>query len=87
MNKKPTRLTEKKWFYPVIYLLFVIISVLPLYTERAYAYENTQDVIINLLMAAITPYKTWGIVFHIVTLFIVMLIALRPEKSGRIFSA
>ena len=87
MKKIPTDLTERKWFYPFIYLLFLIISFLPLYTEKAYAYENTQDVIINLLMVVLIPYKAWGIVFHITTLIIVLYIALRPEKSGRLFSA
>ena len=87
MKKIPTHLTERKWFYPFIYLLFLIISFLPLYTEKAYAYENTQDVIINLLMVVLIPYKAWGVVFHITTLIIVLYIALRPEKSGRLFSA
>jgi hypothetical protein len=86
MNKISTRLTERKWFYPLMYFLFLVISVLPLYTEKGYSYDNTQDVIINLLMVATTPYKTWGILFHLITLLIVLLIIIRPEKTGRLFT-
>lgn len=86
MNNYRTDLTKRKWFFPVVYFLFIVISVLPPITEKAFSPENTQDVIINLLMVAITPYKGWGIVFHVVTLLIILLIALRPEKAGRLFA-
>jgi hypothetical protein len=86
MNKIPKNLMERKWFYFFIYILFLTISLLPLYTEKAYAYENTQDVIINLLMVVLTPYKSWGIFFHFFTLLIVVLITFKPKTSGRLFS-
>ena len=67
-------------------LLFLFISALPLYTEKPYAVENTKDVLINLLMVAITPYQRWAWFFHLSILLLVLLIILWPDKSGRIFT-
>ena len=82
-----TKQKKRKWLYPVVYLLFVMINFLPLYTQMPYAPQDTQDVILNLLMVSIAPYEQFGLVFHIATLLIVALIAVFEEKMGRILAA
>lgn len=81
MNTQPVK--YQKWLYPLIYIFFIIISVLPLYTQKPYTPQQTQDVIIKLLMVATIPYKAYSPIFHILTLFIIVLIAWQPEKMGR----
>jgi hypothetical protein len=58
----------RKWLYPVLYIAFIIISMLPLYTEKQYAPQDTQDVIIKLLMVVTTPFKAYAQIFHVLTL-------------------
>jgi hypothetical protein len=80
-------INQRKWLYPVLYTAFFIISMLPLYTEKPYAPQETQDVIINLLLVVTTPYKTYAPIFHILTLLLVTLIAWQPAKMGRVLAA
>jgi len=86
-NSNHTKPKRRKWSYPVVYLLFVVISFFPVYAEKPYAPQDTQDVILNLLMVSINPYKQFGPVFHIATLLIVALIAVFGTKMGRILAA
>jgi hypothetical protein len=76
----------RKWLYPVIYTAFFIISMLPLYTQKPYAPQDTQDVIIELLMVVTTPYKAYSPIFHILTLLMIALIAWQPAKMGRVLA-
>jgi hypothetical protein len=78
-HKKP-----RKWLYPVVYLLLFVISMVPLYTEKPYSPQNTQDVIISLMMVAGSRYTIYAPIFHIVTLLIVALVFYRPGKMGRL---
>jgi hypothetical protein len=80
-------MTQRKWFYPVLYTAFFILSMLPLYTEKLYAPQDTQKVLIALLMVATTPYKAYSPIFHILTVLIVAFIAWQPKKMGRILAA
>ena len=77
---------QRKWLYPVLYAAFFIISMLPLYTEKPYAPQETQDVIINLLMVVTTPYKAYAPIFHVLTLLMITLIAWQPAKMGRVWA-
>ncbi len=77
---------QRKWLYPVLYAALFIISMLPLYTEMPYAPQETQNVIIKLLMVATTPYKAYAPIFHVLTLLMVALIAWRPAKMGRVLA-
>ena len=77
---------QRKWLYPVLYTAFFIISMLPLYTEKPYAPQETQDVIINLLMVVTTPYKAYAPIFHVLTLLMITLIAWQPAKMGRVWA-
>lgn len=81
------KLTERKWFYPAVYGLLIIISMLPPITEQPYDPRNTQDVIMSILMVSIAPYQAWGWVFHIATIAVIALAALRPEIGGRAIAA
>lgn len=78
---------QRKWLYPVLYTCFFIISMLPLYTEKPYVPQETQDVIINLLMVVTTPYKAYAPIFHVLTLLMIPLIAWQPVKMGCVFAA
>ncbi len=78
------KITDRKWFYPLIYILLVVISMLPPVTEIPYDSRNAQDVIMQILMVSITPYQAWGWVFHAATLALVVLVAWRPQNSGRV---
>ena len=77
---------QRKWLYPVLYIAFLIVSMLPLYTEKPYAPQETQDVIIKLLMVVTTPYKAYAPIFHVLTLLLVALIAWQPAKMGRVLA-
>jgi hypothetical protein len=78
---------ERKWLYPVVLALCVIINAIPPYAQEPFAPQDTQDVILNLLMVSIEPYKHLAPVFHIATLFIVLLIAAFRERMGPVLSA
>ena len=76
----------QKWKYPVLYLTFFIISMLPLYTQRSYAAQDTQNVIIGLLMKATAPYQAFAPVFHVATIVLIAFIAWKPKWAGRMLS-
>lgn len=75
---------QKKWFYPLIYGLIIAINFFPSITEKPYLPQDTQDVIINLLMVAVEPYRVFAPLFHIATLLIIFAIIWNPVKMGRI---
>ena len=70
----------------MLYAAFFIISMLPLYTEKPYSPQETQDVIVNLLMVVTTPYKAYALIFHVLTLLMIILIVWQPEKMGRVLA-
>jgi hypothetical protein len=80
---RPRNLTARRWFYPLIFILLVIIAMLPPITQVPYEQCNTQDVIINILMVSLRPYRSWGWVFHVATLAVVALAVFRPRVAGR----
>jgi hypothetical protein len=79
-------LTARKWFYPLIYLLLIVISMLPAYTKVPYDPRQTQDVILNILMVSIQPYAAWGWAFHFTTLGILALAFFWPQRAGRVIA-
>ena len=78
MNADQTGRKKRRWLYPVIYALFVIISMLPVYSQKPHTYEDSQDVIISLLRVAVTPYEAFAPVFHVATALIIVLILALP---------
>ncbi|MFH1929405.1 MAG: hypothetical protein ABIK79_14705 [Chloroflexota bacterium] len=87
MSVQQTEKTKPRWLYPVIYALLVVISMLPPSAEKPYAYQDTQDVIINLLMVAVKPYEAFAPVFHVATIAIIILIVALEERMGRVLAA
>jgi hypothetical protein len=77
-------ISDRRWFYPLVYFGLIILSMLPPITEAPYDPRDTQDVILQILMISINPYQAWGWVFHVATLGLVVLIAFRPQKAGRV---
>ena len=80
-------MTSRKWFYPLGYFILIVISLIPPYATLPYDPRDTQDVIASILMVSIEPYRAWGWVFHLATLAVIALVALRKEFSGRALAA
>ena len=80
-------LTQRKWFYPVIYGALIILSMLPPITQVSYDSRNTQDVIMSILMVSITPYEAWGWAFHVATIAVIAPAVFRPKIAGRVLAA
>lgn len=80
-------MTRRKWFYPLIYFLLVIIAFVPLYTEVPYDSRDTQRVILEILQRATVPYAAWGWVFHVLTLAAIGLAAWKPQVGSRALAA
>jgi hypothetical protein len=76
--------TRPKWLYPLLYGVVVAVNLLPPYSERPYLPQETQDVILNLLMVSIAPYARLAPAFHVATLLVATLVYLRPGKLGRL---
>jgi hypothetical protein len=74
------------WKYTLVYGFLVLVNILPLITEKPYQPQNTQDVILNLLMVAIVPYQAYGPIFHAVTLLIIFTILWMPGRMGRLLA-
>jgi hypothetical protein len=76
-------LASRKWFYPLVYLLLIVIAFLPLRTEVPYDPRHTQQVIFEIISRAALPYAAWGWVFHVATLAVIALAAWNPQVGGR----
>jgi hypothetical protein len=75
-----------KWKYTLVYGFLFLVNVLPLITEKPYQPQDTQDVIINLLVVSIVPYQAYGPIFHIATLLIAFAILRKPGRFGRLLA-
>ena len=75
---------KRTWAYPLSYFILVFISILPLYTDKPYLPENTQDVLISLFKIAGDPFIIYAPLFHAATFVMVILIVFIPEKMGRV---
>ena len=73
-----------KWFYPLIFLGIILINIIPSYSELPYAPQDAQDVIINLLMVAIEPYRAYAPIFHLATILIACGMLWKPARMGRL---
>lgn len=80
-------LTSRKWFYPAVYGVLVVLSMLPPIAQVAYDPRETQDVIASILMVSLLPYRSWGWAFHVATLALIALAILRPSVAGRVWAA
>jgi hypothetical protein len=78
--------TVRKWFYPVVYGLLVVISMLPPIAQVRYDPRDTQDVIMNILMVSTLPHRSWGWLFRVATCAIVVLAIVRPRVAGRVMA-
>ena len=75
---------QPKWLYPLVYGVLIVVNLLPSYAEKPYLPQETQDVILNLLMVAVAPYAPYAPVFHLATVVIILLVFLKPGKMGRL---
>lgn len=87
MDNRLAEFSQKKLFYPSIFFIFLLISFLPLITQKSYSPENTQQVIIELLKVSIKPYQALGVLFHVVTIFFAGLVLINSKTSGRLMFA
>jgi len=72
--------------YILVYVFLLLINILPLITEKPYQPQDTQEVIINLLMVSILPYQAFGPIFHIATLLLVFAFLWKPARLGRLMA-
>ena len=72
---------RRQWLYAFLYLLLIIISMIPPIASEPYAPQDTQDVIVNLLMVATQPYQRLGQVLHMGILFLIVLLSIQTRKS------
>lgn len=82
-----SRIKGFDWKYTLVYIFLFLINMLPLITEKPYQPQDTQDVIINLLMVSILPYQAYGPIFHIATLLLVLAILWKPGRLGRLMAS
>lgn len=87
MNAAPVSTPQRRWLYPLVYFLLVVVAFLPLVTARPYNPQDTSAVIFEILSRATAPYAGWGWVFHALTLVVVGLAAWKPEVGGRAVAA
>jgi hypothetical protein len=85
MMNSPVR-KNRIWSSILLFIGFLILSMIPLYTQKPYASRDISNVILNLLMVADAPYRAFAPVFHIATLVLIGLIIWRPEKWGRLMA-
>jgi hypothetical protein len=78
---------QKPWLYPLIFIGFLILNFLPVYAEKPFLPQNTQDVILNLLMVADVPFRAFAPIFHLATLLLAGLILWKPGRWGRLAAA
>lgn len=76
-------MTTRKWFYPLIYFLSVVVAFLPLYTEKPYDPRQTSAVISEILWQAALAIPSWGWVFHLLTLATIAIALWQPDRGGR----
>ncbi|MCS6906769.1 MAG: hypothetical protein RML93_02670 [Anaerolineales bacterium] len=76
-------MTRKKWFYPFVYFLSLVVAFLPLYTEKPYDPRQTSTVIFEILQQATLAMPSWGWIFHVLTLAILGLALWKPVLGGR----
>lgn len=81
-----SRIKGFNWKYTLVYIFLFLINMLPMITEKPYQPQDTQDVIINLLMVSILPYQAYGPIFHIATLLLVFAILWKPGRLGRLMA-
>jgi hypothetical protein len=84
---RPQKWTEIRWFYPLVFALLLIISMIPPITQFPYDLRDTQDVIMSILMVSILPYRSFGWAFHGATLVIIALTVFRSQVAGRLTAA
>jgi len=80
-------ITQRKWFYPLIYLVLVFISFVPVITEVPYDPRNSQEVIFSILAASMNSFQNLGWIFHVCALLLVGLVLWRPRIAGRVVAA
>jgi hypothetical protein len=83
-----SKTTVKKfpWKPILLFLGFFVLSMLPLITQKPYPSQDTQDVILNLLMVSDLPYAAFAPVLHIATLLFIGVILRQPGKWGRLLA-
>jgi hypothetical protein len=77
-------ISAKKWFYPLVYFLLVLIAFLPPITQNPFDPRQTQDVIKEILMVSISGYQSWGWIFHLLTMVLIIWIVSWPQTAGRV---
>ncbi|PWH15137.1 MAG: hypothetical protein DDG59_11810 [Anaerolineae bacterium] len=76
-------MTQRKWFYPLVYFLSVVVAFLPLYTQKPYDPRQTSAVIFEILQSAVVASPSWGWMFHVLTIACIALAFWKAELAGQ----
>lgn len=87
LSTEQPRQKERKWLYPTVYVMLVLISMLPVYADKPFAPQDTHEVILNLLMVSVDPYKVFAPIFHVATIVVIVLIVILQERMSRVMAA
>jgi hypothetical protein len=77
---------RRPWMMVFLFIGFLILSFFPLIAQKPFPPQDTQDVILNLLMVSDLPYAALAPVLHIATLLLIGLILWRPGRWGRLLA-
>jgi len=81
------KLEDHKFFYPIVYLLLIVISFLPPIATRPYPPQETPTVIMQALQYAIPPnLHWWGWALHLATILLIIMIAFEVRNVDTWFS-
>jgi hypothetical protein len=82
----PTPKKRRLWLMVSLFFVFLVLSFFPLFAQKPYPPQDTQDVILNLLMVSDLPYAAFAPFFHIATILLVGLILWQPGKWGKLLA-
>jgi len=81
------RMDDRNIFYPLIYLLLIVLAFLPPITTRPYSPQEIPQVIFQTLQNAITPnLYWWGWFLHAGTILVALIIAYDVRGKNAWFS-
>ena len=75
-------LTRKPWFYA---LIIFCSFFLPPITSQPYRYYELPNLMMEIFIYGLLPYKQFASIFHISTILFVVALWKKPHPTGRIF--
>ncbi|MEM3594700.1 MAG: hypothetical protein QXS27_08205, partial [Candidatus Jordarchaeaceae archaeon] len=78
---------ERKWSYPLIYIILIILNLFSYpFASRGYALRDTGRVISSLLSVSTIPYEWLAPIFHVATIVLIVVMWRYGARVSRIFA-